>query len=267
MLPSNIFLLGGGASVRYLGGIDKGLFQFLQDKFCIGLNYSYKFGDTTCTLGIDETMYEDEAIHPELAKLPLVIWKSQKHIKHPEPNTIFLKPSKNYDRDLNEGVYRASLSGIFSLSLAIKLMDLVAHTNPSIAGIEKTPEIYILGYDYGPYIKDGKAVLDSNGKPITHFYQDNFTHRGTGKISWYKQTGLDKETQQRKAYADLEFKPFVSEKEVKIYNVGGTSNIPHFEHISYDELFTKKLISVHSQEALRNELREVLTWIKSEKHI
>jgi len=262
MLPNQIFILGGGASVRYLGAIDKGLFSFLQDKFVIGLNYSYKFVNTTCTLGIDENVYEgigegDPIVAEEISKLPLVIWKQNNTITHPKDNTIFLTPSKRYDRDLQGGVYRASLSGIFALSLAVKLMDLG----------QQNSEVYLLGYDYGPLKVDGKIMYDRFAKPFTHWYQDDFKHRGTGKISWFQQTGLDMETRFRLAYSNLEFRPFATEKKVKIYNVGGTSNIPHFEQISYETFFTKKLIAVNNQDNLRTELKEVLWKIKNEQKI
>lgn len=262
MIPNDIFILGGGASVRYLGGIDMGLFKFLQDKFCIGINYSYKFVNTTCNLGVDETLYNDSVHHEEINQLPLWIGKDHKQLKHKELNTIFLKPSKRYDRDLKEGVYRASLSGIFALSLTIKILD---ETN-------YPTRIWLIGYDGGPLVQDGKVLLDSQNRPLTHWYQEEFEHRGTGKVSWYQQTGFDQSLGKRVPYFSLEYQPFVSETKVKIYNVGGTSKIPHFEHISYEELFTKKLIpghydAVNNQANLRTELREILWKIKKENNI
>jgi len=261
MLPNQITLLGGGSSIRYLGAIDNGLFTFLQDKFTIGINYSYKFVNTTCNLGIDETLYNDPIHHEEIKNLPLWIGKEHKSLKQRETNSIFLKPSKKYDRDLKEGVYRASLSGIFALSLVIKLL------NASVEGIKNQPEIYLLGYDYSPYIKDGKVLLDSQGKPISHWYQEEFRHRGTGKVSWYNQTGEDKINTKRAPYADLEFRPFKDESKVKIYNVGGTSRIPHFEHISYDRFFRQLFNKIDSQDKVRKELKELLWQIKQENNI
>jgi len=263
MLPNQIIILGGGSSVNYLGAIEDGLFQFLQNKFSIGINFSYKFVNTTCNLGVDENLYEgtgDHAIHQShnvIAALPLWIGKDCTGIKHPEPNSIFLKPSKTYDRELKNGVYRASLSGIFATSLAIKLLR---------QGQSNT-EIYLLGYDYSPCMKDGKKFILSDGKPWTHWYQDTFQHRGTGKVSWYAQTGIDPDTQKRLAYAELEFKPFVNEKEVKIFNVGGTSIIPTFPHISYEEFFSRKFDTVDDQDNLRKELRETLLKIKRDNAI
>jgi hypothetical protein len=257
MLPNQIVILGGGASVRYLGAIDRGLFSFLKDKFVIGVNYSYKFVETTCNLGVDENLYNNETTHAEITKLPLWIGKDHRDLKHKEDNSIFLRASKTYSRDLSTGCYRSSLSGIFALSLAIKLADLG----------QKDSEIYLLGYDYGPAKKDGQTLLDSQGKPITHWYQEDFRHRGTGKVSWYLQTGLDMETRKRLAYAELEFRPFAAESKVKIFNVCPTSMIPTFPKIDYEAFFSLKSTPVHNQDALRRELREVLSWIKQDKNI
>jgi len=268
MLPTQIILLGGGASLRYLGALDKGLFNFLQNKFVIGINYSYKFINTTCTLGIDEPLYNSPEHNKELSTLPLVIWKSYKHLSQGHPNTIFLHANKKYDRDLKGGIYRASLSGIFALSLAIKLLDLSQKQEIlSPSGIKIQPEICLLGFDYGPQMKDGKVVLDSQGKAITHWYQEEFKHRGTGKINWFQQTWLDAKTMKRIPYSELEWRPFINEKEVKIFNVGGTSKIQMFPHISYEEFFKKEFNTVSNQDEVRKELRETLLKIKTENNI
>lgn len=253
MLSSQLFLLGGGASVRYLGAIEQGLFSFLQNKFCIGINYSYKFVQTTCNLGVDETMYNNETTHAEIAALPLWIGKEHKDLKNREQNSIFLKPSKVYDRVLKAGVYKASLSGLFALSLGIKFMSF-EQTNP---------EIYLLGYDYSK----AAHLVDSKGRPVSHWYQEDFEHRGTGKVNWYQQTGIAEDTKQRIAYADLEFRPFAKETKVKIYNVGGTSLIPHFEHLSYEEFFMKQYTAVQDQNKLCTDLKECLWAIKRENNI
>lgn len=269
MLPNHLIILGGGFSVRE--GIEKGLFNFLQDKFTIGINFSYKFLPTTLTLGVDDETYNGllrtpEIKHPvfnanlkrELTDQPLLVWRDNKDIKQPTSNTILFKESNTYTRDLTGGIYKASLSGLFALSLAIKLID---------RGIE-SPIIYLCGYDYGPIIKDGKMAVDSKGRAITHFYQNDFAHRGIGKINWYCQTAIDYNgDQKRKAYAEIEFAPYKDEKTVNIINVGGSSMIPHFPQISYDEFFTHKLTPVRNQDELRQELKEELWKIKKEKNI
>lgn len=254
MLPNQLIILGGGASVRYLGAIDGGLFAFLSNKFCIGINYSHKWVNTTCNLGVDETLYARNGDHEEIAKLPLWIGKEHWNLGYREANSIFLKDTVEYDRTLTKGVYKCSLSGIFALSLAINLLDYA----------EGNTEIYLLGYDNGPAIhcENGEIVTDSKNRPLTHWYQDEFEHRGTGKINWYCQTTLDYESKKRITKAEEEYRVFKNESKVKIYNVGGTSVIPTFPHISYEQFFTKKLTNVHNQDELRGSLWSILTTIR-----
>jgi hypothetical protein len=261
MLPNNIFLLGGGASIRYLGAIDNGLFTFLKDKFTIGINYSYKFFEATVQLGNDQSLYdglnEYKGSHEEIAKLPLWIGKQYKCLKFLEPNSIFFKHSKIYNRDLKGGIYKGGLSGITALSLAIKLMSLG----------QKYPMIYILGYDGGALLENGRTLKDSKELPLTHWYQEEFNHRGCGCLSLYKQHRFNLDAHTKCDASDYDYRPFTTINDVKIYNVGGLSKIPHFEHISYEEMFTKTYISVQNQNSLRHELREVLEWIKEENQI
>jgi hypothetical protein len=258
-LPSQIVLLGGGFSIRE--GIEKGLFDFLQDKFCIGINYSFNFVDTTAQLGVDEVFYNTE--YDKLKSIELFIGKEHPGLYHRALSHIFLKPSKEYDRDLKIGVYKQTLSGIFALSLAIKLLD---YSDSTTERVQK--KIFICGFDYGPAKdKDGKILVDSSGKPLTHFYQDKLQHRGTGKINWYTATTLDTETRKRITHAEKEFSPYAKESKVKIYNVGLDSMIPTFEKISYDQFFSHTFDKVYNQAALRTELKEVLWAIKKENKI
>lgn len=263
MLPNQIILLGGGASVRYLGALDKGLFNFIQNSFTIGINYTYKFFKATAQLGNDGDMYEGfpgkAALETwdEIGALPIWIGKTSREIKRPHPNSIFFKHSKIWNKDLKGGIYRGTLSGITAISLAIKLLSLG----------QRDCEIYLLGYDGGGIFVNDLPIKDSKGVPLTHFYQEEFSHRGNGRISWFQQTGLDQETRQRITYADLEMLPFRSEKDVKIINVNPISNITIFPKMDYDTFFTKQLNIVHNQDALRRELWEVLQWIKQENNI
>ena len=254
MIPNQIILLGGGASCRYLGAIDRGLFSFLQDKFCIGINYSYKWVNTTCNLGVDETLYARNGDHEEIAKLPLWIGKEHWNLGKRELNSIFLKESLEYNRDLIQGVYKPTLSGIFALSLAIKLLDYA----------EGLTEIYLLGYDNGPAKDENyNFINDSKGRPITHWYQNEFEHRGTGKIAWYTATTLDYESRKRITKAEEEYRVFKNESKVKIYNVGGTSMIPIFPQISYHEFFKNaSYTKIPNQDELREKLWSIITTIK-----
>jgi hypothetical protein len=266
MIPKQIFILGGGYSIKYLGTLDKGLFDWLKDKFTIGINYSYKFFDATVQLGNDGAMYEgippyDRETWAEIGKLPLFIGKSSKDIKHPHPNSIFFKHSKIWDRDLNNGVYRGTLSGISAISIAIKILDVLEKSNKTL------PEIYLLGYDGGGIYLNDLPILDSKGIPLTHFYQEEYKHRGNGRISWYAQTHTNEITKEKISYADLEMLPFKNEKIVKIFNVNPVSNITVFPKISYDEMFNKTFETITNVDAVRNELREILQWIKQDKQI
>ena len=259
MLPNQIIILGGGASVRYLGAIARGLFAFLQDKFTIGINYSHKWVNTTCNLGVDETMYANNQDHAEIAKVPLWIGKEHWNLGHREPNSIFLKDSVEYDRTLTKGVYKCSLSGIFALSLAIHLLDYA----------EGNISIYLLGYDNGPatLYENGGIINDSKNRPLTHWYQEEFEHRGTGKINWYCQTLLDYESKKRITKAEEEYRVFKNESKVKIYNVGGTSMIPTFPHISYEQFFERQFTPVINQDELREKLWSIITTIRQTQNI
>lgn len=130
-----------------------------------------------------------------------------------------------YDKFLKSGCYKSALCGIYALSLAIYL---------------QPKEIYLLGYDYGAFKKN-----------ITHFYQNNFKHKGTGNLRYYN--GV-------KNRANLDFLPFKN-SDVKIYNVGLNSKIDIFEKLSYEEFFNKLDNINYNQENLRktiiNKIREV----------
>lgn len=261
-MNNTLFLLGGGASVRYCNGIRQGLLHFLEDKFCFGLNFAYKFMNPTCTVGIDAAMYEagnrySDELHDEIGRLPLVIWNDSKDVKRHQDNTIFLKCNKKYDRDLTDGVYGNMGCGIFALSLGIYLLKDLPN-----------PRIYMLGFDYGS-MKDeqGKPLVDYEGKQITHWYQKNYRHRGTGLVSWYNQTKIDPTTKQRKPCWYREYQPLRHEKHVKIYNVSPVSNIEFFEKISYEEMFSHQFDTVMEQSKLRDELKIKLLNLKNERNI
>ena len=154
-------------------------------------------------------------------------------------------------------MYKGTLTGITAISLAIKLLSLG----------QKNSELFLLGYDAGQIEIDGKPILDSKGLPLTSWYQEEFRHPGTGKVSMYQQQRTDLNTKTKRPCADYDYLPFTQVKDVKIYNVGGLSKIPHFEHIRYEDFFTKSLTVVQSQNALRNELKEILLWLKTENNI
>lgn len=248
MLPNNLIILGGGASVKE--GIEKGLFNMLPNLFSIGLNYAYRYVNTTFNLGVDELFYN--TYRNDIDKFPLYVGKSHNDIKLPGKNAYFFFPNKDYYRDLLPGIYSSTLAGLFSLSLGINL-------------IEKG-NIYLLGYDYGQ-LKDenGKGLLDKDGKILTHWYQGDILHRGIGKINWYSATIADAKTNfKRITNAEKEFKPYLNETDVKIYVVG-KSNIPYFEHISYESFFIKMLSKTSIQDEIRNELKVKLISLRKQQ--
>ena len=244
MLPKQLVIIGGGASLRpYWDGVykEKGLFELLPKLFSCGLNYSYKFINTTLNSGVDETFYN--ANSKELVNLPLYIGKEQVSLqKSNTKNVYFFPPNRKYDRDLIGGVYKSTLAGLFALSLFIKFMD--------------EGEIYLLGYDYGPQRDSyGKPLIDERGRILTHWYQGKCEHRGIGKINWYTATMTDSKDKKTKiTNAENEFRVFANESKVKIYNVGLQSAIPTFEKISYESFFSKILITEHNQNEIREEL-------------
>lgn len=239
MLPNNLIILGGGASINE--GIENGLFDLLPNTFSIGLNYAYKFVKTTLNMGVDEKFYNDN--HTELSELPLYIGKENYALTNRGKNCIFLPSCKDYYRGCEPGVYSSTLVGLFSLSLFIALMDV--------------GNIFILGMDYGPLRdKEGTILKNEKGEYITHFYQGEILHRGINKINWYTSTVMDKPTGKRISNAEREYKVYKDETKVNIYNVSLNSAINVFPKISYEEFFSKKLITGLNQDDIRLEIRK-----------
>jgi len=222
--PSQLIIIGGGPSIRE--GISKGLWQRIQNKFVIGINFSYKYHkDPTIQCFLDWKFFQQNK--EEMLKLPLIVTK--KHNKISGNNMIYLRPTTNYRRDLSSGAWKGSLTGIYAVSLGIYLLD------------EGT--IFLLGYDF-----DGISQKDSK-KPLTHYFQGQYKHNGVGKVSYYRTKGK----------AQNDFHPFAKEKKVKIYNVSLNSKIPQFEKISYDKFFSllnnKKYNQVVLREWIKNKLK------------
>ncbi len=219
--PNQVIILGGGSTIAE--GISKGLWDKLKDKFVIGINYSYRhFKDPTFQIYLDYKFYDQNK--KGIDKLGLIITKSYKNLP---PNVILLKPCSTYHRDVRKGCYKGSLSGYYALSLAIYLLDI--------------GEIFLLGFDYCGIGKDNK------GRPKTHYYED-IEHKGRGKINYYGMRGR----------ADRDFKPFVNEKKIKIYNVSLQSKINTFVKISYKKFFEMLNKNKFDQSELRKYIKEKL---------
>jgi len=258
-IPKQIVILGGGASIK--DGLNMGLFNTIQDSWTLGLNYSYKWFTSTTQCFVDGKVFYEKNL-TELKRLKQVVGfdhpdASTPKKQHGMDNTMLLKCISNgYDRSLKKGVYTAFLVGLFALSFAIWLLD--------------EGEIFLLGYDWGtPKPKEGELqlngdlmedvtdiVLDKKIKlnknyirtsanqiyrPITHWYQKDFTHRGTGRLHPYG-----------KNRAKALFKHYEAEKKVKIYNVSMDSNIPTFPKITYDEFFNRVNKTHYCDDFLRN---------------
>jgi hypothetical protein len=219
-----IIIIGGGYSLKE--GIEKGLWKQLTSKFTIGLNYSYNFFDSTMLCYVDKDFYEEQC--KDLSNLPLIIGKEHKKFK-PLSNTVMLKCTPAYHRNIKQGVYKSSLVGLFALSLAIYLLD--------------EGEVYLLGYDYG-----GRPEKDKKGRSLTHFYQGQLDHRGVGKTKFYD----------AKFRVDKDLGVYSNEKKVKIYNVSLISRINIFPKISYDDFFTRLRKETNTQDQLRQYVREKL---------
>jgi hypothetical protein len=115
-------ILGGGLSVNE--GQEKGLFQKIENKFVIGINFAFKFFNPTFTCFVDPISFY-KTYYNEIKDLPLIVGRTVPDIGvKPHPNTIFLKPSTIYNRNLSNGLYHPFLSGLIALSLAIYLLDI-----------------------------------------------------------------------------------------------------------------------------------------------
>jgi len=228
-----IIIIGGGYSIK--PEIEKGLWNKLKGKYTIGLNYSYHYFDSSVQMYVDHKFYTDES--ERLKSLPLIIGKLHSNLKNKiHPNTIMLNSCHAYDRTIKRGVYKASLVGIFALTLSIYFI--------------KKGEIYLLGYDFGGY----KAEKDEKGRKITHFYQKEINHRGIGKIDYYGS--------HNRGHTD--FGCFRELEDIKIYNVGLESYLGEFPKISYQEFYNKLNPELLNQDTIR---QDIINQLKKDRYI
>jgi len=219
--PIQCIILGGGSSIQE--GIKKNLWSRIKNKFVIGINYSYHhFTNPTFQVYLDYKFYNGNK--KDVDNLPLIITKPGKQLPS---NTIQIKTMSNYKRDIRQGCYKGSLSGIYAVSLGIYLLDV--------------GEIFLLGYDFCGIGKDKK------GRAKTHYYE-NIEHRGRGKVNYYS----------NKTRWNKDFAPFINEKKVKIYNVSLQSKITNFPKISYDQFFKMLNGQGFDQKQLRQYIKEKL---------
>jgi hypothetical protein len=240
-------ILGGGLSVNE--GQEKGLFQKIENKFVIGINFAFKFFNPTFTCFADPISFY-KTYYNEIKDLPLIVGRTTPDIGvKPHPNTIFLKPSTIYNRTLSNGLYHPFLGGLMALSLAIYLLDI--------------GKIILLGFDGGKITKDREQVditkvknkgviISQSGKywrERTHWYQGKLEHRGIGKVSFYHSDNK----------VNKLFSVFKNEAKCSIINVSPNSNLITFPKISYDEMFSQLNNEIYPQEELRQFIKEKLS--------
>jgi hypothetical protein len=229
--PNEIIIIGGGKSIQ--NELASNLKSNITDKLVITCNFAFKHFNSTLTTFVDTDFYlgklnteKDKIIHTDhveqIKQVPLIIGFSGQTIQT-HSNTILIPANSVYSRDiLKKGCYRPTLCGIFSLTLAMYLID--------FKGV-----IYLLGYDW-------------TRKGDTHYYTDT-KHRGINYTNFYDRHN-----------ADQYFKIFLQEKDVKIYNVIGEprSNIETFEQIAYSDFYTKLTNERYNQKELRQQIRTKL---------
>ncbi len=248
MKPKQLIIIGGGLSIKE--GLSKGLWDKLKGHFVIGTNYSFNyFSKSTIQCYVDRDFYKKE--YQNMKRLQLIIGQkaTDKKVKK-LLNTYFIEGITKYNRQLKKGIYKASLVGLYALSLGIYLLD--------------EGEIFLLGYDFGEartdYKKSAKSpqelnkliIRDKHNRPLTHFYQREIKHRGIGKINYYN----------CKDRANRDFKVYINEKKCKIYNVSLMSKIPTFPKISYDEFFKMLDNKTYNQEDLKIDILKKLEVLK-----
>jgi len=220
-----LIIIGGGSSIK--PELNNGLWDKLKGRYTIGCNYSYKFFQSTFQCFVDHKFYTDEL--EGLKDLPLIIGNYHSNVnKKKKNNTILLPSVQPYKRDISKGVYKSSLVGIFSLSLAIHFL--------------KEGEIFLLGYDLGGDFNK----KDNRGKVITHFYQGEINHGGIGKVSYYKS--------RRRSHYD--FGCFKELEGIKIYNVSPESRLEEFEKINYNEFYKKLNKDKLNQDEIRENIKK-----------
>ena len=163
--PSQLVILGGGASIR--NGLSRGLWEKIENKFVMGINYSFfHFPDPTIQMYCDRLFYTKQI--KQLEKLGLVIGKKHGKGMKLAPNTIVFPSTSKYTRNLEAGIYKASLTGMFSLSLGIYLLDRIG---------EKESQIFLLGFDYGELRKrDYEKVAKSKIELDNLSYKDEMSY-------------------------------------------------------------------------------------------
>lgn len=143
-----LIIIGSAYSLQK--GIKKGLWNKISGHLTCGINWSYRYFDSTYLCCLNYVDFYDTN-RKDLKKLSLIITVDRPHPSVWLKNTLLLK--ENY-----------ALSGILALSVATRILN-------------KSDEIFLLGFDYGAQRKK------------THFYQGEIEHGGVGKSQYYNYPG------------------------------------------------------------------------------
>lgn len=218
----SVILVGGGTSVTE--GIEKDLWNKIKDKTIWSLNYGFM---TMPYLPQREVWVDGSFFKNNMIALNDLANKDVDMVAKHNSFIGNLPKLTSYESTRNRLEYVGKLGkeknrifcghqgfvGTFALHLAI---------------CDGFNEIFLLGYDYG-------VPPDKKDKTETHYYQNKLKVISSG----FKrpQIYLD---QNNKVKLDVEdYKVFLQEKDVKIWNVSVNSNISYFEKITWKVFFEK----------------------------
>ena len=259
---SKLIICASGASLPFLNsqfyrtgvGLPLKLEQIIKHNYSIGLNYFFEYGcETTFNMSADWQFYEDNRI--ELKKVPMIITSEDPQLKNNKisrihDNTILLKHSGIYNGldSWKLGFFSRQLIGIFSLSIAIALgfreiyllgadccqVNNQTHFYQGVVNLEEHVKVYIKGQ-----LKDKRFKFRGIGKnPKGDYKTSTYNYPNMINKKWYK--------------------PFLQEKDVKIFNVSTESAITLFQKLTYEE-FYKQIGDNHIyQPDAREEIRKFI---------
>ena len=103
--PKQLIMIGGGPSLNE--GIEKGLWEKLKGRFTIGMNFNYRYFDSTILAFVDSDFYtgsndkwkdtnQRRLEHIEKIKqMPMILGQNDTKIKEVYPNTILFNHSED----------------------------------------------------------------------------------------------------------------------------------------------------------------------------
>ena len=253
-IPKQAIIIGGGKSISE--GISLGLKNLIKDHFVITCNFGFNFFDSTFTTFVDYDFYngniikdekgnfsiQDKSFVEKLKQQPLLIGCNEPSVieNNLKPiqysNTILIRSRDSYSKDIKNGIFKSTLCGVFTLSLAQWLMDF-------------SGEIMLLGFDWTVVPKeklDPKNYTRYYNDCETHFYSNKeINHRGQNFVGYYQSHDPDNQ-----------FFKYFKEPNIKIYNINSNSNINSFEKIDYETMFSLLDKQTYHQEELRQQIKE-----------